>query len=350
MTDERQGLPSASAAYRDSNCGANRRLALSAQIAGKTPPEGEDAPRGQVNHRAIETGDLSLVEPEFLDIVKEMRRQFVELTTGFKGRLYVEERFWLTDLKRKIFSAKPDLVLLDSAADSLHFYDWKPTRVPDWDAWEAQINAYAVVLHSLASNVIGHIISNHGTRHYEFHHAATFANLEAELLATLARLKDPDSQPTPGAWCKYCQARLICPALTQAIVKTPDLAADALPRGEAGAQVITKLKMGIRAAYEILDWYTQAIQADPYFVDGIYSLTPGKVSYDVVDKLKAFQHLSKYFSPEALAYASDLSVPRLTELYKESTEVSKKEAQKAVLAILDGLVESKTSKPSLRKR
>ena len=74
MNDERLGLPSASAFYRDRNCQANRAMAAQAKREDKVPPENEYTSRGTRIHELLEKGDTPLATQDEREVAERLRK------------------------------------------------------------------------------------------------------------------------------------------------------------------------------------------------------------------------------------------------------------------------------------
>lgn len=319
-------------------------MGAKAKAEGKLPPESLDAERGRQNHKLLEAGFGPENIQRRIDAILRAARE-----AGSEVRK--EYRFFIVDHGlRTLFSAKPDMVIINASV--VDFYDWKPAQHEDWDAWESQIEADAVTLHDSfpTSHLRGWIVTEHfGERCYEFNQER-FELLRKELECVIdAHVRQPDANvvPVAGSWCRYCEGRLICPAVRELALRPPDVVSDALPRGEKGATIVAKLKQGIRVAYEILDWYHAALENDPEYLDGKWHLKAGARVTSVTDQAAAVARLINSLSVEEILSCSELSLPRLKDKWRQIYGVRRAEADIQITSILDGLIEEKRKKSSL---
>lgn len=247
MSDERKGLPSASGYARLAACPgswlAERDL---------PSPDTEDSIRGTRIHAAL--AGIPVPYPPLDADEQETRRLCFELEVRcldqwfaeIGGRdewveKFYERRLWLCDEQGKaIFSGQPDVIVIHG--DHAAVFDYK-TGWGDVDdaADNLQLRALAVLVRyewpHLESVTVAVIKPSEGmTPNLVRYESADLDYAESDLRAHLAFAGQPGRPLQPGPHCKYCRAKVGCPAL-QAEVQT--LAKMTLGSGEQRRELIS---------------------------------------------------------------------------------------------------------------
>jgi len=228
MSDERAGLPSASAVqrYRDCNGSWNQCKGV------------EEHQTEEVKEWA-ESGDrihLWLEDPTFIVLTDPQELEVAELCAGQRTGLVLkvfeenapfaksvrEDRIWLMAGRKKRFSGKADDTFIYS--DTGLIVDFKTGR---GDAPESpknlQLRSLAVILwlkhQKRLRRIYVAIVQPLVNREpllccYE---EADLEQATAELLALLDAIMKPDAPLTAGTQCKFCPAKFRCPAAKAAL-------------------------------------------------------------------------------------------------------------------------------------
>ncbi len=220
MTDERQGLPSASGFYMEAACDGRQNL-LRTLLPHELAPERdvEMASRGDRIHDALQTGDVSLLtEDEMVDWAKckeAEKKIYDEWRDGADALEYRERRMWLHDGKgQPLVSGKADVVFRQDA-DAL-ILDYKtgfnPHLTPSQRSWQLRVLAVIEYNQRRVPIRVGFI----KPKAYEKSDCTDYAFEDLEfahqqIMEVLRRSKEPDAPRYAGSHCNYCPARNRCP-------------------------------------------------------------------------------------------------------------------------------------------
>lgn len=243
MTDERQGLPSASGMDRIAHCPASRQLEPQAPEAPKDEAEETVKLTGTVIHAALEKHDFDALEMTLRDIaeaIENLENNLVEawcrdLKLDRKSLAVIrEQRFWLINERlENVLSAKPDVVFHSKEKKSALIINYKTGFKPHLAARSSyQCRTEAVCVASeLELEEVRVCVAQH-----RFRSSATAAQYSKEHLQYATnelRLIDwrslqPNATFAAGWWCDWCKAKSICKtaavyALLPSTVTTPDL-------------------------------------------------------------------------------------------------------------------------------
>lgn len=223
MSDEREGLPSASGAEIFVNCAISSRLQA---LAPKEEVKDQVTTDGTLIHEALEREDgseLNLTQAEIFERLQELDKQLYrqwreDFPIKDKGEDIREERFWLYDptWTRKLASAKADHVYI--IGDHGLSIDYKSGFKEVRDAsrnWQGRLQALVLagnhpeVNHIRVAFAQGRLTKFYTTCDYT-QEDLNWAYQEFELAGW--RAKQPDAPATPGPWCPNCRAKSFCKA------------------------------------------------------------------------------------------------------------------------------------------
>jgi hypothetical protein len=235
--------------------------------------------------------------------------------------------------------------------------DLKPGFEADWEAWEYQINSYAILLgesYPVVQKVIGIVQTRfHGYRtwEYTFDQLLNWKTKIFEVVRAYQQVPDPanPSEPVAGPWCRYCKARLICKA-SLALAETHNGAlVESLPIGPQGAAIIDKLKLVIKIAKDRLSWYQDRLADDPECIPG-WELRTRKMP-EIANVKETWQLLKTILPEENILKAAILSAPKLrSELRDIHPHLKEMEAKAAIDQLLGELIHYKESEKFLQKK
>lgn len=215
ITDERKGLPSASNAYRYTNCPGSWAM----QKACPPLPESEEAASGTLEH-AAQSGDVELDEltPEQQELVEKredianafcIQALGVPLAECFVVR---EHRIWFKpDGVTPKFSGKIDLLAYHDGRYLI--VDFKRRKADD-----AGINLQLRWLVALVSQrkhesisvaIVSPFIAGGGSLAHYGKSECRSAYFDAKEISEL--IQTPNAQRIPGDWCQYCPGKSRCP-------------------------------------------------------------------------------------------------------------------------------------------
>jgi len=231
-TDERCGLPSASAMPRIMSCLASLPLTNYLRERGMLPPDvpSEDAEHGTEVHRIcaqLALGQEPAGEPEDIAEARELYETAEQEVIKYLGKplsdlkVVVEERFWHTNQKgERIASGRFDLIAIDRGTGNAVLIDYKTGHndvdVP-YDNWQMKLGAILMAIHLEVFEVKAVIVQTMRKPTLEIFTPSEIADFDEELVITLEFLDrshylDHGFNPTPEN-CKYCPCRLHCPRL-----------------------------------------------------------------------------------------------------------------------------------------
>lgn len=342
-------LLSGSELYRARKCLAHKRLEAEANKLGVLPP-----PWTLWSERGVRVhaGNPQTADEREAYEVTSRRLAYEMAQYGLDEHycVHAEERFYLREGFEPYFTGKPDRWY--AVSDSIVIGDLKPGYEADWEAWAAQMEAYAVLLYenrwdAQKKRVIGLIQTRfHGIRTWQFL-PDELESLRQEIKQLALHYADElneQAPATPGSWCRYCQARLICKAALRTPVRDY-LPVESLPAGLQGADILDKLHLIIKIARDQIDWYKRRILDNPDFVDGRWKIQSRRDSF-VTHTAEAINTLSASFGLGASVWedCAKLSVTKLREaILERDPGLTQKAAKEAIESALGELLESHES-------
>src|SRR5215831_4374711 len=295
--DERAGLPSASEYDRLLACRTSYLLSRKAHALGQVAHQWSlQADLGTKKHLANTEGPEALSEAERDDweCCQAKRNEFI---TGWLANSQEpftstkEERLWLRRGIRPLLTGKPDEVLRQGNRAAVLDYKYGSYRVAD-PAENVQLSIYALLV-SGEDDAIEEVTVQILSPHFDFepftYARAELDRLHQSVLVVINSLNDP-GEPTPGAHCRFCPGRLICPA-TRNEAETATLAkVIELPLGEGAAKLLTQIRRAQSLFKEIESHYKRVLEREPAAVPG-WLLEPGAVRRSVENPISVFERL-----------------------------------------------------------
>jgi hypothetical protein len=349
MSDERHGLPSASAAHRYALCPGSFLLE---QMANEPDTTGQDAKTGNRIHGYL-AGDQIALSDEEQSIADACRIQQAALeseifpTNGCKYA--VERRLWIHDdnLERR-WSGKPDLVAFNGTQALV--VDYKTGRGEvEHATGNLQLRALAVLVDQhfgpfdlVVVAIVQPLAGVVTTCNYD-RDAIRRATAEImELMERVQKVGQPRYSSVEA--CKYCKAKPVCPearwsveqipALVRRdgneIVMTPDQIArflEVAPLAEAVIESVRgKAKRLLEAGQTIPGW----------------KLKPGSVRETITQPETVFARFLDAGGTQAqFVQAITVAKTKFKDAVKAATGRKGKELDAVVETILDGCTESK---------
>src|SRR6516164_9460039 len=247
--DERAGLPSASEYDRLLACRASHLLSRRAHALGQVAHQQSPAAAlGTKQHLAGVEGPeaLSEAEREDWEICQRKREEFIKEWLGNSQESFSsikEERLWLRRGIRPLLTGKPDEILKAGNRAAVLDQKYGNYRVAD-PADNVQLSIYAL-LASREDDTIEEVTVQILSPHFDFqpfiYTRAELDRLYQSVLIVINSLSDP-GDPTPGAHCQFCPARLICPAARTEAENATLAKVIELPLGEPAARLLTQIR------------------------------------------------------------------------------------------------------------
>jgi hypothetical protein len=375
MTDERHGVPSASYMRRIANCPPSFKLGQLFKDPGSA-----DASTGDKIHAALERwgehgseDGLSIEDIQTAEMCIDQRNELLDNWIGDEQdyTVHKEKRLVMTPLG-KVFDDSPELkvkVVFSGKADYVAVFgegalviDYKTLHGEhDHAAVNDQLRALAVLVslrHGVSQVRVAIVQPWKGKPTVANFDKDALDNARAWLMAVLEieRNSTPD-QANPGDWCKFCPARVNCPAFTGPALATAETAiiqissmddetarkalfarAAELPDGELAARY-RGLKM--------LGWYINAVEGNVRmraeeggeFAANYFRIVEGKPKETIADVSVVWSHLEKLgVSAEDFTRECKTTKKATTALVRKATGFKGKALEVEVKRCLDGAV------------
>lgn len=273
-----------------------------------------------------------------------------------------EETFWFHLNGKPLFPGHPDRVLVYD--DWLAVFDYKFGYLPVTPAdGNLQLRAYLAMLSEKYPRpaYYGAIIQ---PRCYPPLHSVVYspedivtARNEIEQIWLRAHIKDAPLHPSPES-CRYCRAKLLCPALQgipamlnrQLKLKSPvDVLAKMTPEKRCQALDLLKVAKGYIEDFE--EASKALLTQDPEAIP-LWRLKPGGEARKITSSLEAYQLLSNAALIDANAYVTVAKTPigALVSAVKNFTGTSSKEAEEAVNRVCEPVISRTPKAPSLERQ
>jgi hypothetical protein len=289
---ERLDLPSASQMWRNSECHGNRILIESLRekgILGSSQEQTADSKLGDRIHASL-AGEPETLERKAEETKNECEKLANKAATQFFGqepdefmRILYEQRFWYHIGETPFFSAKPDRLYIDSTG--ILDPNFKTGRNEEEDAHlNLQLRTEVVVIKHCYPEVplIGVCIIQPWVTHTP---EIALYDEEAchKALIEILEIVDAtawDDKRKAGPWCKFCPARAFCPEARELATRYPiTINVDALPDGQAGAEVLEKVKIAEGILEALKSAYKQKITDEPDSIPGWWIGKGKKIRY-----------------------------------------------------------------------
>src|SRR5260221_1035022 len=326
------------------------RLSEEVKDTPQEAPIGEMAERGTAEHEELATGKDSYLQ-------HLAAKEIEAWAEAHSYKVYVEQELYLRrDDLVPYFVGHPDrYVIRDDHA--LLVIDFKTGPILELDSWADQINSYFALIyeaHGCPSKINLIVISKY---HGVFRIIADIADVVTkviEQIAFLTRHTGDRVQPLPGAWCRYCPARLICPVAEKYHIPLV-ISGQPLPTGEAGAEVLARLHILKKLVAEKISYYEDLVRFQgPETLANKWVVGKGKRIGQISSLPKAIPLLSQHFihlimTASLLEAVGTGSYAKLRDLLAKEKGYSAKDAEEALKDILGELLTFKETKGSIEE-
>jgi hypothetical protein len=356
LANKLRAIPSGSQFERLVNCRASYALSIEASRLGQVAHEDSEAARqGTRIHAALDTGNLEFLSPEEYELLKDLKQQEQTLLSDWKTdsipldrrseiRLYLrrEEHFL------PILTGQPDLVFVQGSRALIVDRKLGRWRVADsGENWQLKIYAMLLAQNERHLEEITVVVQSPYFRYLPH----TFGRVDLDrlyqsVLVVINSLGDP-GEPTPGAYCQFCPARLICPSARKEAENATLAEAIELPLGEGAARFLAQIKRAQALFKEIESFYRRHLEREPGAVPG-WILEPGAVRRSIEDPIKAFEQLVELFSVQEFLSCCSVSVPELERSLARKKGVSASQTKELFKRFLGNLLVEKRNAPSLK--
>jgi len=366
MSDERSGLPSASAASRYAACLGS--YDLERQVA-EVESTG-DAAIGNRIHAALALEPVTNLTTDETWIIDRCREQELELVKQTFGELetncFREKRLWsLTQDGEKLWSGKPDVIYTANDDGMLYglIIDYKSGRGAVENAAEnLQLRCLVALLDEswgftferISVAIIQPLAGPPSVAIYESQDIRSAIAESADLMEQIKKLGQPRT-PSESA-CKYCKGKPYCPEARELAVAPP---LNNAPEGITPDAIAATLTNQTLAAF--LDRAAQAeavIEAcrsearrrlsEGDAIEG-WTLKEGSVRETITDSEKVASRFLELGTYEQLSPAITLNKTKLKDALKVATGTKGRDLESKLSALLDGCTESKSGQPTLTK-
>ena len=352
MNDDRQNLPSASAFRRYELCHGSFQLEQEAWRLGQAAHEASvAAERGTRIHAYLagqpdEDGKeivLTDTEETTADFLQERATDQINRIFGDQAVQQLnEKRLWLTVNGKRALSGQFDrCIYTPTVALCIDFKTGFSQPDPAEQNSQMKVLAVLVALHmpDTLQEVIVQIVSGpFGVTEYRYDLPA-LARAYEEILVTLKAIGDPMAALTPSVEsCRYCPAKLICPALQDKRVGIARMELTTLPDGPQASMILDDVAVIRSRCDEIVAYYEAKLLADPSYEIPGYAMLPGPQRREVANWKAARARLEEFVGAEELEQLANYSIPSVEKLIAKALKLKAKEAGLKLAEILGDLL------------
>ena len=367
--DPRKGLPSASSLERLDNCPGS-------WLASKDLPEesSDVAESGTRIHKALETGDMTGLSADEEQTAEMCRAQadkvLADWNPDMEGIAHKEHRLGITRIggvvvvndyttADLVFTGQADLIVIDGKRGLV--LDYKTGRGEVASAEEnLQLRGLAVMaawVWRLDSVRVAIVQPWAGPASVADYDRQAIDQSRFWLLDVLDRVKlATPNDLNPGAWCHYCKAKAVCPALRSVALEPVEHMALTLPADDATAraalfaramemtpQRLTALYRGLK----LVGWYAGAIEGamrkrvEEGEIPG-FGMKPGQMREKITDVGKVWAKCEGLgVKAEDFTGACSVTKDALKTLLRDATGLKGKSLESTIKDVLHGATESK---------
>ena len=366
MSDERSGLPSASAASRYAACLGSYHLERQVAEVESTG----DAAIGNRIHAALALEPVSNLTTDETWIIDRCREQEAELVAntfgGYETNCFREKRLWSLDAEgNRLWSGKPD-VIYTAEVDGNQWgliIDYKSGRGAVEDASQnLQLRCLVALLDeswgftfdkitvAIIQPLAGYAsISSY--QHQDIHDAIAES---AELMAEIKKLGQPRT-PSESA-CKYCKGKPFCSEARELAVTGPLANAPEGITPDAIAATLTSIHLAqfldraaqAEAVIEACKSEARRRLSEGETIEG-WTLKEGSVRESITNSEQVASRFLELGTYEQLSTAITLNKTKLKDAVKLATGFKGQQLNAKLDALLDGCTESKISQPTLTR-
>lgn len=354
-TDERAGLPSASSIERMSLCPASYQMS---KVVRDIEEDESWTTSGTRIHDKLEGKKVDLTRDEN-DVYKACvagRNQILDKLFPFGWQGDVKEtRLWMKDGAGKaIFSGKVDHIA--EGNNHIAVIDYKTGRIPVTPPQQnLQLQSYAMLIAEenpsveKASVVVIQPVAGGVT-----HHTFTRGELrivKSKILDILSEANGPNPQIIPGRkQCQYCPAKGQCKESVAIATSFNGISSVSYTPDEAG-EILERIALSRKAADKIEAYFKAELADNPKAVTG-WRLATGSQRRTITNPERVLEFLKSVNLVEDIPMSKNtsMSMSDVRRAVKEhSPDVSDKELNSLLDASLSDALETKRSKPTLKK-
>ena len=364
MSDERSGLPSASAASRYAACLGSWELERQVAEVESTA----DAATGNRIHSALALEPVSNLTTDEAYIIERCQQQELELvkqvfaTSTEEPQAFREKRLWSLKFDgSKLWSGKPDVVYVSGT--SALIIDYKSGRGSVENAAEnLQLRCLVALLDEswgftmdeITVAIIQPLVGPPSVASYEL---GDLIDAVRESQSLMAAVMQPDQPRTPSeSACKYCKGKPYCSearelAVTGPIVNAPEgITPDAIASTLTSSHLAQFLNRAAQAEAVIEACKSEARRrlSEGEIVEG-WTLKEGSVRESITNSEQVASRFLELGTYEQLSSAITLNKTKLKEAVKLATGFKGQQLTAKLDALLDGCTESKTGQQILTK-
>jgi hypothetical protein len=359
--DSRGDLPSASSMERYAGCPGSWNLSKGIKEV-QTPEMKLWSESGDRIHHWLEDPDFVVLddpnELEVAELCAFQRESLIQRIFGENAphvKCIKEDRLWLMEGRKKVFSGKPDDIRI--YGDTALIIDFKTNRGDiEESPKNMQLRALTVLLH----------ISEHGVN-LRRHHVAIIqplVNREPlitcydeldikqayhELRAILDAIQNPDAPLVVGDYCKFCPSKFKCPALKSSIEIVATTEVENGISGEDLAKLLTLCKMAAPVIKAINSLGKERLKADITSVPG-WTLSKPQSVRSIIDPFAVFKVLSeagKITRDQFLTDCVSVGIGDLEKALIKFNSIKPKDAKDVVNSVCAPFIELKPKESSL---
>ena len=262
--------------------------------------------------------DLETDERLVWDKVQERRAEFVkDWSRGTEFESVKEERLTIRKGLRILATGQPDEVLLQSerAAVLDSKFGYAQVAQPKIN-WQLALYALGTWQRYGISEITVQLFSPTWTYESFVYGPEELDKVHQSVERICAALGDPPL-PRAGDWCRYCQARLICPVVRDEAGRVARLALHELPSGEKASKILHEIARTEELIEEIKKYYKAVMTKEPDSVPG-WKLTAGTLRRWVTNPYKLWMLVEDKTQLGKFLEACSISIGDLTALAEQS--------------------------------
>ena len=346
ILDERRGKPSASNAARYEGCSRSHELSRPFKNEGSAA-----AADGTDCHTFMEGKEVDL-RPELLSLCREAEAQRSEvLSFAFPDwedhppEVIAEDRIWYPGDR---YSGVPDLLAFRNG--ECLCIDYKFGRIPVPHAKEnKQLKWLAALIdrkYSVTSVTVCIIQPSAGGFTMHTYDKAALKKARASVLRVLRKIEKGNGPLKAGTHCKYCPARVTCPASNKQVSALASVSKVDLLSPDQMAQTLDMLETVESTVRAIRKRATEMLKEDGKAIPG-YVLSRASTRRSIADAAAAYESLKR----EGLATegqfleACSIGVCKVQKLVQSGADVGPAEAARMMNTLLNGNISFKEGEP-----
>ena len=297
-------------------------------------------------HDAFLNGGEDLEPDERLtwDKVQDRRGEFVkDWSRGTEFESIKEERLVVRRGLRILASGQPDEMLVQGARAAVldSKFGFNQVAQPKIN-WQLALYALGVWQRYGISEITVQLFSPTWTYESFTYGPDELGKVCESVERICAALGDPPL-PRAGDWCRYCQARLICPVVREEAGRVARLALHELPSGEKASKILHEIARTEELIEEIKKYYKAVMTKEPDSVPG-WKLTAGTLRRWIPSVHRAWMSIEDKASLPQFLEACSMSVSNLEGLLEDKAKLKGAELG----SVVEPLTAAKRTAPSLQ--